>query len=132
MDASGKSGAVCLVLGIFTAEICGNGIDDDLDGQIDEEDECPVDDCDSDCTLPGCAPVIIDVFPLDPTCEDPNGGGIGILSSTPDVEYSIDDGLIFQDDASFFNLPSGQYLILIRRKDNDCKTEWPGNPITLA
>ena len=131
-DASGELGAVCLRIGVFLPEICGNGIDDDLDGEIDEEEECPIDPCEDDCDNPGCSPEIIDVFPLDPICDDLNGGGIGILSSTPDVEYSIDDGLTFQTDPSFFNLPSGQYFILVRRTDNDCETEWPGNPVILA
>ena len=130
-DASGEQGAVCLRIGVFVPEICGNGIDDDLDGSIDEVDECPIDPC-QDCNSQGCSPEIIDVFPLDPLCDDLDGGGIGILSSTPDVEYSIDGGVSFQADPSFFNLSSGNYNIVVRRTDNNCETGWIGNPVILT
>jgi hypothetical protein len=130
-DAADQQGSVCLRIGVFTDEICDNNIDDDLDGQIDEIEDCPIDPCRDDCSNPGCSPEILDIFLSDPTCEDLTSGGIGILSSTPDVEYSINDGSTFQADPSFFDLASGIYNVIVRNTLNDCETEWPGNPITL-
>jgi hypothetical protein len=74
----------------------------------------------------------LEVIQINPTCENLSGGGIGILSSTPGVVYSINDGLTFQSDPSFFNLPAGSYSVLVKDSINDCETEWPNNPVVLS
>jgi len=130
-DAAGQAGAVCIRIGVFQDEICGNGIDDDLDGDIDEQEECPTDPCLDDCNNTGCEPEIQEVFSSDPSCEDLTSGGIGILSSSQNVEYSINNGASYQDDASFFDLPAGGYNIIVRNKTSGCTTTWPNNPVII-
>ncbi len=131
-DAAGQSGAVCIRIGVFQDEVCGNGIDDDLDGQIDEQEECPTNPCLDDCNNTGCEPEIQEVFTTDPTCDDLTAGGIGILSSSQNVEYSINNGSSYQDDASFFDLSSGTYMVIVRYKATGCTAAWPGNPISIV
>ena len=130
-DASGQTGAVCIRIGVFRDEICGNGIDDDLDGEIDEQEECPTDPCLDDCNNTGCEPEIQEVFTLDPTCSDLTGGGISILSSSQNVEYSINNGNSYQDDPNFFDLPGGSYNIIVRNKTTNCTNTWSGNAVIL-
>jgi len=130
-DAAGLQGAVCLNIGVFTTEICGNGIDDDLDGEIDEIDECPVDPCLTNCNSGGCEPVIVDVFPESAICPDENSARIGILSSTPDVEYSINGGGSYQNDPSFFDLAPGSYNIVVRNRTTGCTSFWNNNPLVI-
>jgi hypothetical protein len=130
-DAAGRTGAVCLRIGVFRDEICDNGIDDDLDGEIDEQEECPLDPCLDDCNNTGCEPEIHEVFTLDPTCSDLTGGGISILSSSQNVEYSINNGNSYQDDPNFFDLPGGSYNIIVRNKTTSCTNTWSGNAVIL-
>ena len=42
-DDTGQSGAICITIEVVIDEICDNGIDDDMDGEIDEIEECPID-----------------------------------------------------------------------------------------
>lgn len=104
-----------------TAEICGNGTDDDGDNLIDCDD--------SDCT-----PVISSVTTQDPTPPDYDNGQITINTSATflELEYSIDGGGSYQASNVFTGLPAGSYDIRARNANSVlCSSGYAGGLVVL-
>ena len=106
-----NDGASCR--GVFvTPEICGNGIDDDNNGEI-------------DCGDMGCMlPVISNVNVTNPSnCPALDNATIEITASGSNLEYSIDNGVTFQANNTFTNLSSGDYFIIVRNGVSFCYSQ---------
>ncbi|MEL6122644.1 MAG: vWA domain-containing protein [Bacteroidota bacterium] len=83
-------------------EICNNGIDDDLDGLTD----CDDDDCQFILTS-------ADVDIIDPECPDTSSGRIEVTRVETGFTYKIGDAP-FQASPIFDSLSAGQYTVVIR------------------
>ena len=103
------------------AEICNNNIDDDGDGLI-------------DCDDPECNPATIDnVLAADPSnCPDLNNGSIIIIATGDDLEYSITNGIIYQNSPTFSGLYNGSFNIKVRNKVSGCVLTYVNNPLVLV
>lgn len=100
-------------------ESCMDGMDNDADGLIDCDDE-------------GCLPIIDNVMIDQPfSCPLLNDGMLDIISSFPNVEYSIDSGRNYVPDPLFANLNEGIYHVAIRNSLTQCAVFYDQNPITL-
>jgi gliding motility-associated-like protein len=65
------------------------------------------------------APVIASVLVTNTTCASDNGAlVITVTGGAPPLEYSIDNGLIFQTSNTFSALPSGPYTVIVREQGN--------------
>jgi VCBS repeat-containing protein len=103
----------------FVAEICNNGVDDDGDGFAD----C----LDSDCGLPSIDSLnITNAGP----CTNVNNGTIVVFSGNA-VNYSIDNGTNFGNNATFANLSAGFYNIVVQNS-NGCTAAEINNPIEIT
>jgi hypothetical protein len=92
--------------GGMSAEIFGNGIDDDGDGLI-------------DCEDPDGGTTNLTISTQDITCDGPMTGSITIGGQLAGVSYtySINDGLTFQPSPTFTGLAAGSYNIVVRTAD---------------
>jgi len=102
-------------------EICGNGIDDDGDGNAD---------CDDiDCE----APVYVSISStIADQCPNLNNGTITINASGNNLQYSINNGVTFQTSNIFTGLTGGEYTIVIKNGITGCEVPYPFNPYTVA
>jgi uncharacterized repeat protein (TIGR01451 family) len=82
-----------------------------------------------DPTFTPLCPVIVAVQSDDPTDCNVNDGKIIITAIGADLEYSIDGGLTFFDNNSFFGLSSGMYNVVVRSTLNGCQV--PFGQVTL-
>lgn len=83
------------------AEICGNNIDDDGDGN-------------TDCDDSDCQPTISNIANVDPSnCPDVNNGSITITATGNNLKYSIDGGTTYQSSAVFDSLTAGNYTVVL-------------------
>ena len=107
-------------------ENCSNGIDDDGDCKIDCEDS-------------DCAPLIQNVYAVDPTCPICDDGSIRISAYSAysaynaTLQYSIDGGDTFQECESpclFEGLREGEYEIVVT--NGICTTYYQSNPVLLG
>jgi len=99
---------------------CMDNIDNDGDGLIDCEDD-------------SCLPVIDSVDIIIPmTCPGLSDGIIDIMTSFPNVMYSIDSGRTYLGDPLFSNLPEGAYHIFIRNAATLCEISYANNPVMLT
>ncbi len=89
-------------------EICGNGIDDDGDGNIDFNDD--------DCSF-GFITGTTGVDATSASCPDPDDGSITINAVGDDLEYSI-DGVYYQSSNEFIGLKPGTYTVSIRNESS--------------
>ena len=96
------------IIGETCFEICGNGLDDDGDGNIDCDD--------GDCSIP----IISEVVVVEPDCPFNDGGSIAIDARGSELEYSIDNGASFQSLATFSDLEPGSYVILVKSGLHGC------------
>lgn len=109
------------VTSILCPEVCNDGIDNDGDGDIDCQD--------FDCH----GITISEVTSESPeNCPFLNNGSISITATGDDLEYSVSNGIIYQDSPIFNNLTSGLYNIVVRNKNNGCAYPYPNNPITIV
>ena len=105
-----------------TPETCGNGFDDDGDG-------------DEDCDDSDCSPVIDMLDSVDPTCPTASDGSITITASlvaAGPLEFSIDGGMSYQSSNSFTGLTPGSYEVLVRNSTGGCTTSYVANPVVLT
>ena len=85
-----------------------------------------------DLSLSFSSPSIDGITPNDPTdCDTDNGSLIIFASggSTPNLEYSIDNGTTWQTSSTFTGLGPGTYQIMVRNEDDSCEVS--GGSITL-
>ena len=100
-------------------EICGDNLDNDLDGLVDCLDtlNCGVTSFTIDTVQPAFVPTLVK----------------GSITVTPPdsriYEYSIDGGITYQANATFNNLEAGEYNVFI--KCNGCDKAYDYNPILL-
>ncbi|MEM7161020.1 MAG: Ig-like domain-containing protein [Bacteroidota bacterium] len=102
-------------------EICGNGFDDDNDGDV-------------DCDDSDCSPLINSVTSVDPICPNLNSGSITIdatFTGAGAIEYSIDNGSNYQSSNVFNNLIPGSYTIVVQTESGSCATVYVSNPVNL-
>lgn len=111
------------IMGRFsTGEIPGNNIDDDLDGRV-------------DCNDPLLIPFIRDILIAEPSSMAALDGQIHVLTTTQNIEYSLDNGINFyktavsQDIASIYT-QSGTYNLILKNNFG-CMDSWIGNPLVL-
>ena len=98
---------------------CSDGLDNDGDGLVDCEDD-------------NCLPDIEDVMDMNPEiCPDLTDGSIEIITSFPDITYSIDSGRTFHSDPLFMNLDTGTYFLAIQDSISMCPIFYSNNPIVL-
>ncbi len=89
-------------------EICGNGIDDDSDGDTD----C----ADSDCGPSG------NLTYTDPSCGNPDGTVTATASAgSGNYQFQIDGGT-WQISSSFTGLSSGSHTVNVRNADGSCSS----------
>jgi hypothetical protein len=98
---------------------------------------------------PSCAttyagnPVIIDFIPVlpvmqapgitQPGCTSPTGTIVINATATATMEYSINNGLTFQDSPVFSDLNAGNYQLLVRLVANpSCQTVYAANPVVIS
>ncbi|MBK7212002.1 MAG: hypothetical protein IPH88_01625 [Bacteroidales bacterium] len=74
-------------------------------------------------------PQILNVLSTDASCGQTNGSIVISSTNTGSLLFSIDDGANWSTDSTFNSLPAGSYLI--RVKDNNCETLYPGNPVII-
>ena len=101
-------------------EACGNGVDDDSDG-------------DTDCADTDCQPIIRSVMTIAPTCL--GGGTNGQITITAEVasgtlSYSINNVASWQASNVFSNVGVGQYTIRVRNEAG-CSATYVNNPVTF-
>ena len=73
----------------------------------------------------------IDGVTVDGGCGDGTGTiSIAATSNVP-LEYSVDNGATYQSSNNFFNLPNGNYNILIRNVNDNCATAYANNPVNI-
>ena len=66
-------------------------------------------------------PIIDNVVSTNPNACTDQLGSISIESSSDDIEYSIDNGITWQADNTFDNLPDGDYQVMIQSTNHsDC------------
>lgn len=103
--------------GFNGVEDCGNGADDDYDG-------------DTDCDDSDCMPTITNVTFRAPNCI--GGGSNGSITITATgrgtLEYSINNSPVWQTNHEFTNLSSGQYTVRVRN-NGGCIATYGNNPI---
>ena len=77
------------------------------------------------------APSVSESTVTQPDCPSPTGGKIVVNATTTvgTLEYSIDNGLNYQETPTFSNLSVGTYNIVVRRVNTLCTTT--GNPVTI-
>ena len=102
------------------AEICGDGIDNNGDGLI-------------DCEDPQCNPTVIDTvtYSAPDNCPALNNGSITVIATGSDLEYSITNGIIYQDSPTFTGLFNGSFSVRVRNKITGCVVTYDNNPIIL-
>ena len=102
-------------------EICGNGLDDDGDG-------------DTDCVDGDCGPPVIpNVAKASPNnCPFLTNGQITITATGSNLEYSIDNGATYQSTNVFNNLTAGSYTVRVRNSITDCFVNYTGNPVIIT
>ena len=105
---------------IICPEICDDGIDNDGDGLI-------------DCEDPDCNPASIDqvIFTAPDNCPTLNNGTVTIIATGNDLEYSITNGIIYQDSPNFTGLYNGAFNIKIRNKVTGCVLAYENNPLVV-
>ena len=94
----------CFILEENTVELCTDGIDNDEDGLVD---------CDD---ISSCAPENPNLNINAPGGCDQRPSLIRINGVTGNASYSL-DGITFQEDSIFTDLPAGDYEIFIRKND---------------
>ena len=102
-------------------EICGNGVDDDNDGDV-------------DCDDSDCVPTFTGVTPTSPTSCSSNNGSI-VVSATgngTNIQYSNDNGSTWQNSNTFSSLAAGSYNIKIRYQGGSCEVAYIANPVVLT
>jgi uncharacterized repeat protein (TIGR01451 family) len=70
-------------------------------------------------------PVIDNIVPTNPTlaaCPTLDDGTISISATGSNLEYSIDNGINFQNSNSFTGLTDGSYIIVVRNSITSCST----------
>lgn len=67
-----------------------------------------------------------------PDCSISNGSIEITYEAVSDVELSIDDGLHWQSDPLFTDLPGGSYIVRIRNADGNCQNGFTQNPFVLS
>ncbi|MEZ5038438.1 MAG: T9SS type A sorting domain-containing protein [Saprospiraceae bacterium] len=78
------------------------------------------------------APSIIDIQVQQAgSCEQPNGSILIVANPSQGLQFSIDGGGTWSNNASFQNLTPGQYNISIRNADGACQVNAP-QPITIS
>ena len=102
------------------AEICDDGIDNDGDGFV-------------DCDDPDCNPATIDsvTFSAPDNCPDLDNGAITIFATGSDLEYSLTNGVIYQNSPTFSGLYNGAFNIKVRNKITGCILTYTNNPLVL-
>ncbi len=76
--------------------------------------------------------VISDVTFTEPTCPSLNDGTITVTATGTDLEYSIDNGVTFQDANIFSDLIGGTYDVVARVKSSTTCSEAYGTQIVLT
>ena len=102
------------------AEICDDGLDNDGDGFI-------------DCDDPDCNPATIDnvISSAPDNCPALDNGSITVLTTGIDLEYSITNGIIYQNSPTFSGLYNGAFNIKVRNKVTGCVLTYVNNPLVL-
>lgn len=99
-------------------EICGNGLDDNGNGQ-------------ADCADSACGVPSFTVSSTAPAC--PPQATTGSITITPSgsfaYQFSIDNGNTWRSNPNFTNLESGAYNVMVKRIDTDCTRAYANNPI---
>lgn len=113
--------SIATVIVSASGEICGDGLDNDGDGNI-------------DCADSDCAPTINSVQANAPTDCGINNGSIVInTSGTNTVEYSIDNGTTWSSSNAFLGLAAGSYNVSVRYVGGTgCVVSSPNNPVILT
>lgn len=65
-----------------------------------------------------CGTPEITVNTVNEDCASVNGSAIITINREGELEYSIDNGVTFQDSTSFLNLSAGEYFLVIRAEDS--------------
>ena len=94
----------CFILEENTVELCTDGIDNDEDGLVD---------CDD---ISSCTPENPNLNINAPGGCDGRPALIRINGVTGNASYSL-DGITFQEDSIFTDLPAGDYQIFVRKND---------------
>ena len=76
--------------------------------------------------------VISEVTFTEPTCPSLNDGTITITATGTDLEYSIDNGVTYQDANIFNDLIGGTYLVVVRVKTSTTCSEEYGTEVVLT
>jgi len=73
------------------------------------------------------------VMSTDPDCNGAADGTIvvDLIEATGSFEYSHDNGMNWQTDATFSDLDTGNYTIIVRKIGGTCETTFANNPIRL-
>lgn len=66
-----------------------------------------------------------------PECIENLGQIEVVTTDTLDLEYSIDDGLTWQNNAQFTDLAEGNYNVLIKNINSECATAFEANPVVI-
>ena len=99
---------------------CTDGMDNDGDGLI-------------DCNDDSCIPIIEDVVvSLPDNCPQLSNGIIELVSSFPNVEFSVDSGRTFIPDPIFSNLLVDTFYVAIRNLTTLCDSFYSMNPVILS
>ncbi len=76
--------------------------------------------------------VISEVTFTEPTCPSLNDGSIIITATGTELEYSIDNGVTFQDENIFSDLVAGTFDVIVRVKTSTTCSEAYGTQIVLT
>lgn len=88
---------------------CTDGIDNDNDGLI-------------DCADIDCVPMVSNiVVTLPDNCPSLNNGSISYTTSSPNVEWSIDNGVTYDTAMTYTDLEEGNYTLIFRNSVTQCR-----------
>jgi large repetitive protein len=97
---------------------------------------------DNSCVVSAAAPIVISkptlpsvtsVIQVAPTsCATPNGSiNVTATGGSGTYQYSIDNGVTWQNSGAFNALTSGTYYVMVRNIGSTCSTAFPGNPVVI-